>query len=49
VLVSFGTGGRVEEYDDVGNVVWRIEGDPGYIFRAQRISSLYHPGMDTPR
>ncbi len=24
-------------------VVWQIEGDPGYIYRAQRIQSLYHP------
>lgn len=43
-LVSFGTEGRVEEYDASGRVVWRIEGTPGYVFRAQRIQSLYHPG-----
>lgn len=48
-LVSFGNGNRVEEYDTGGNVVWRIEGDPGYVFRAQRIRSLYHPGMSSPR
>lgn len=29
LLVSFGNGGRVEEYDADGNVVWRIE-QPGY-------------------
>ena len=48
-LVSFGNGGRVEEYDASGNVVWRIEGNPGYIFRAQRIRSLYSPGVGDPR
>lgn len=48
VLVSFGNGGRVEEYDASGNVVWRIE-DPGYVFRAQRISSLYRPGAGSTR
>lgn len=48
-LVSFGNGGRVEEYDGSGNVVWRIEGNPGYVFRAQRIRSLYSPGLGDPR
>jgi len=48
-LVSFGTGGRVEEYDAAGNVVWRIEGNPGYVFRAQRIRSLYQPGVGLHR
>ncbi len=48
VLVSFGNGGRVEEYDAAGNVVWRIE-RPGYVFRAQRIQSLYHPGVGAAR
>jgi hypothetical protein len=48
-LVSFGTAGRVEEYDAAGNVVWRIEGNPGYVFRAQRIRSLYAPGVGLPR
>ena len=43
-LVSFGNGGRVEEYDASGRVVWRINGNPGYVFRAQRIKSLYAPG-----
>jgi outer membrane protein assembly factor BamB len=43
-LVSFGTAGRVEEYDADGRVVWRIEGNAGYVFRAQRIASLYAPG-----
>jgi hypothetical protein len=48
-LVSFGTAGRVEEYDATGHVVWRIEGNAGYVFRAQRIRSLYAPGVGTAR
>ena len=48
-LVSFGTAGRVEEYDAAGRVMWRIDGNPGYIFRAQRIQSLYTPGVGTTR
>ena len=48
-LVSFGPAGRVEEYDASGQVVWHIEGNPGYVFRAQRIRSLYHPGVGSPR
>jgi hypothetical protein len=48
-LVSFGNGGRVEEYDSAGVSVWRIEGNPGYVFRAQRILSLYKPGVGTAR
>jgi hypothetical protein len=48
-LVSFGNGGRVEEYDSAGASVWRIEGNPGYVFRAQRILSLYQPGVGSPR
>ena len=47
-LVSFGNGGRVEEYDEVADVVWRID-QPGYVFRAQRIQSLYEPGFASPR
>lgn len=49
VLVSYGNGGRVEEYDPTGNVVWRIDGPAGYVFRAQRIRSLYRPGMESRR
>lgn len=49
VLIAFGNGGRLAEYDAAGNVVWRIEGDAGYIFRAQRVGSLYHPGAGDPR
>ena len=48
-LVSFGTAGRVEEYDGNGHVVWRIEQGAGYVFRAQRISSLYAPGVGGTR
>ncbi len=40
VLVAFGNGGRVEEYDGAGQMVWSIE-RPGYVFRAYRIRSLY--------
>jgi hypothetical protein len=49
MLVSYGTSGRVEEYDALGAVQWRIQGNPGYVFRAQRIQSLYAPGVGTPR
>jgi hypothetical protein len=48
-LVSFGPAGRVEEVDSAGRVMWRIEGNPGYVFRAQRVRSLYRPGVGTPR
>jgi len=44
-LIAYGNGGRVEEYDAAGRVVWQIEGDAGYVFRAQRIRSLYAPGI----
>jgi hypothetical protein len=42
-LVSFGTEGRVELFDASGLKLWSIEGNPGYVFRAQRILSLYAP------
>jgi hypothetical protein len=48
-LVSFGTAGRVEEYDANGKVLWRIDGNAGYVFRAERILSLYTPGVGTSR
>ena len=48
-LVSFGNAGGVEEYDATGTVVWKLMGNPGYVFRAQRIRSLYQPGMGDPR
>lgn len=49
MLVSYGNGGSVEEYDRAGNVIWKIGGNPGYIFRATRIQSLYTPGAGDPR
>lgn len=48
-LVSFGTEGRVEEYDASGSVQWRLMGQPGYVFRAQRFLSLYRPGVGIAR
>jgi hypothetical protein len=48
-LVSFGTAGRVEEYDAGGRVVWRIERGADYVFHAQRIRSLYAPGVGLAR
>lgn len=48
VLVAYGNGNRVQEYDAQGVVVWEIHGNPGYVFRAQRIASLYRPGEGTP-
>ena len=44
ILVAYGNGNRVEEYDANGAVVWEIHGNSGYVFRAQRIYSLYRPG-----
>jgi hypothetical protein len=49
ILVAYGNGNRVQEYDQSGAVAWQIEGDAGYIFRAQRIHSLYLPGAGSPR
>jgi Arylsulfotransferase (ASST) len=48
-LVSFGTAGRVEEYDSAGRLMWSINGNAGYVFRAERIKSLYAPGVGTAR
>jgi hypothetical protein len=48
-LVAFGNGGRVQEFDAAGGIVWEIRGSPGYIFRAQRVLSLYTPGAGVPR
>jgi hypothetical protein len=48
-LVSFGTTGRVEEFDSAGRLTWQIVGHAGYVFRAQRIGSLYAPGVGTKR
>jgi hypothetical protein len=48
-LVAFGNGGRVEEFDASGAIVWEIQGSAGYVFRATRIRSLYQPGAGSPR
>lgn len=48
-LVSFGTAGRLEEYDASGRAVWRIERGADYVFHAQRIRSLYVPGVGLTR
>ena len=48
-LVAFGDGAAVIEYDASGAIAWQIEGDPGYVFRAQRIQSLYHPEVGLAR
>lgn len=45
ILVAYGNGNRVQEYDAVGSVAWEIHGNPGYVFRAGRIASLYRPGV----
>jgi hypothetical protein len=49
ILVAYGNGRRLQEYDATGAVVWQIEGDPGYIFRAARVASLYAPGFGGTR
>jgi hypothetical protein len=48
-LVSFGTEGKVQEVDATGRVQWEIVGNAGYVFRAQRIFSLYDPGLRLSR
>jgi hypothetical protein len=43
-LVSFGTEGRVVETDAAGNRRWEVHGTEGtYVFRAERIGTLYFP------
>ncbi|MFI5311214.1 MAG: arylsulfotransferase family protein [Gemmatimonadales bacterium] len=49
ILAAFGDAHRVEEIDPAGHLAWRINGDPGYVFRAQRILSLYAPGTGAGR
>lgn len=47
--VSFGQAGRVIEVDAVGNRVWELTGLTGlYVFRTQRIGSLYAAGAGDP-
>jgi hypothetical protein len=48
-LVAFGNGGGLYEYDASGNVAWHVVGNAGYVFHAQRIRSLYRPGVGDPR
>ena len=48
-LVSIGTTGTVHEFTDAGVVTWKIDGNPGYVFRAQKFPSLYAPGVGAPR
>lgn len=44
-LVTFGRAGKVIEVDENGNRAWELVGIEGaYVFRAQRIGSLYRPG-----
>ncbi len=48
-LVSFGRAGRVVETDPSGTRTWELTGIDGiYVFRAQRIGSLYSPGKGDP-
>ncbi|HMV30476.1 MAG TPA: arylsulfotransferase family protein [Gemmatimonadales bacterium] len=43
-LVTFGPAGRVVEVDGDGNRAWELSGINGtYVFRAQRLTSLYYP------
>jgi hypothetical protein len=47
--VSFGRAGRIIEVDHVGNRVWELTGlDGAYVFRVQRLSSLYSAGLGEP-
>lgn len=47
--VSFGQAGRVVEVNAAGSRVWELTGLDGiYVFRAQRIQSLYSAGRDDP-
>ncbi len=47
--VSFGQAGRVIEVDATGNRVWELTGLNGvYVFRVQRIGSLYAAGAGEP-
>ena len=47
--VSFGRAGRVIEVDQAGNRLWELTGLDGmYIFRVQRLGSLYAAGRGEP-
>lgn len=48
-VVTFGRAGKVVEVDEAGNRAWELQGLDGiYVFRVQRITSLYAPGVDAP-
>jgi hypothetical protein len=49
LLVSYGMRSIAEEYDASGTAVWRVESSTGFVFRAQRINSLYNPGLALSR
>jgi hypothetical protein len=45
-IVTFGQAGKVAEVDQAGAKVWELTGVTGmYVFRVQRIQSLYTPGL----
>lgn len=45
-IVTFGQAGKVVEVDQAGARVWEVTGLAGtYVFRVQRIQSLYTPGL----
>jgi hypothetical protein len=47
--VSFGRAGRIIEVDAAGNRVWELTGlDGQYVFRVQRLTSLYAAGRGEP-
>mgnify|MGYP001337750643 CR=1 FL=1 len=47
--VSFGRAGRVVEVDQAGNRIWELTGlDGTYVFRVQRLESLYAAGRSEP-
>lgn len=48
-IVSVGTTGTVHEVGPGGGPKWQIDGNPGYVFRAQKFPSLYRPGIGAPR
>jgi hypothetical protein len=48
-LMSVGTTGVVREFTSGGSPTWQIDGNPGYVFRAQKFPSLYRPGIGAPR
>ncbi|MFQ5549718.1 MAG: arylsulfotransferase family protein [Gemmatimonadales bacterium] len=48
-IVTFGRAGRVIEVDAAGNRAWELTGIDGtYVFRTQRLTSLYTPGVGEP-